>query len=306
MAAPPSTARRDRFRLTPPRALDVAASIALALIIRHAWPDAGDQAPIGVAFWGIVFSAILQALGWLGEQAVTLAITAAQVAVWIGQAVWSLIQATGAAFGRVLGWVNAFWSHVLQPFVKATWAELRHGYQWAKRWATRLTDAIEKIRSRVLAIYDQWFRPVFDAIEAVRKTLQLLALFRVQWAADLDRRLGHLEDRLLWPIREAMLRLNQAINWINRIITFDGYLQRVTLIGSLFRHAIESWEVLLQPQLRGLDPNDTARRRLVKYEPIDAAKLARELRDYYETGTGPIAELANAAADERDVLTVAG
>ena len=85
------------------------------------------------------------------------------------------------------------------------------------------------------ATSDRYFRPILNTITVTRQILRLLARFRLKWAQELDRKLAELEDLLLFPLREALLRLNQAMNWINRIITLDGLLQRVTFIRSLLK-----------------------------------------------------------------------
>jgi hypothetical protein len=284
-----------RFSLRPLSRLELLGELALILLLRYLWPDAIAAAPISLAFWGVLFSAIVTALGWVGQQAVTLAVTAAQVAVWLGQAIWRVIQATGTAFGRVTNFLERFWSNVLRPFVRAVWLDLQRVYRWVKVWGDRITKAVEKIRARVMAIYDHWFRPIFDAIDVLHETLQLLAMLRIEWARKLDAELLRIREELFTPIRLTMLRLNQAIDWINRIVTLDGTLQRITLLASLWKHAADSWAVLLHRQLAGLDAGQIATMHAREYPEIDPQFVARELAEFYSTGAGALAEPIGAA-----------
>jgi hypothetical protein len=54
----------------------------------------------------------------------------------------------------------------------------------------------------------------------------------VPFAQAIERKLADLESRLLVPIRFALAKVNEAINWINRIVDLDGLFQRLTLIES--------------------------------------------------------------------------
>lgn len=288
--------RRRASPLRPLSRLELVGELALLLLVRYAWPEALAAAPISLAFWGIVFAAIIQALTWIGEQAVTLAITAAQVAVWLGQAAWRILQATGTAFGRVTGFLQRFWSNVLRPFVSAVWRDLQSAYRWVKRWGDRAIAAIEKVRARVMAIYDTWFRPVFDAIDATRQTLRLLATLHVPFAREIERRLAELEDRLLEPIHQVMRRLNQAIDWINRIVTLDGYIQRITWLASQWRYVAESWELLLRPLLAGVSASHNATLHARAYPEVDPHTIAQSLADYYSSGAGELAPAINSGS----------
>jgi hypothetical protein len=135
-------------------------------------------------------------------------------------------------------------------------------------------------------IYDRFLRPIFDTIEIVRRTLQLLAALKVRWAAELDAKLAELEGRLLWPIREAYRYINETRDVVNRIIDLDGFFQRATLLRSLWRYqveALEIWWASIHKPLDGEKKREYEKRGEVR--PLDA--VAGDLSAYVVRGEGP-------------------
>lgn len=94
---------------------------------------------------------------------------------------------------------------------------------------------LDKIRAHLKKFYDKVLRPIIDTIEMVRSFLRLLSFFGLDWSKKLDAELGKLEQYILAPYEFLVSKLNEVMNWINRIVTLDGLLQRVTLLGSLIR-----------------------------------------------------------------------
>jgi hypothetical protein len=217
--------------------------LVLALL---AWLDYAHplvQQPVDAAFLGFLVGAVLSALGWLADKAVTVGYILWQVTVLIGQAVVRSMIVVATVLGRTFSVLARLWSNVLRPFVSWAWREFQALHAWLKRTFQPALDFLYKVRHKLLELYAKYLRPVLDAIEITRRLLQLLAALRLEWARELDRKLAELEYRLTLPLLEAMRLLNRAINWIDRIVDEFGFFQRVTLIQSLLRYERDAWNV---------------------------------------------------------------
>jgi hypothetical protein len=100
-----------------------------------------------------------------------------------------------------------------------------------------LSSALGKLRDQIRHIYDAWLRPILRVIDTTRQILRVLAALHLQWAAAADAALGKLEGKLTAPLLLATKKINELSNQVNRIVTLDGALQRVTLLQSLVKHA---------------------------------------------------------------------
>jgi hypothetical protein len=258
--------------------------VALGVAAELARPPAAG--PVHWAFFGAIFGAIVSAFGWLAGQAVTVAVTVAQVAIMIGQAIGQFAVLTASVFARVFGFLRSFWSGVLRPFISWSWEQIERLSGWLRRTFEPLIKFLQDVRTEIQKIYDRWLRPIFDTIDLTRRVLQVLATLRVPFARELDRKLAELEGFLLRPILELYRLLNTAMDWINRIVTLDGLLQRLTLIASLVRYQKDALNVWWQSIHRPL----TSQQRADYEQPTSARPIpvvASELREYVLNHTGP-------------------
>lgn len=121
-----------------------------------------------------------------------------------------------------------------------------------------IIDFLDKVRFYLKKIYDKILRPILDTIEIVRSFLQLLALFNVDWARKLDQKLAELEQYVLAPYDWLVGKINTVENWINRIVTLDGLIQRVALIGAMVRDVEYTNKLFFNSQIRSLTPRQLA------------------------------------------------
>jgi len=219
----------------PPHPLVTLIALAWALATWWTAPDAGAASDVLGAWIGIAITGIVTAFGWLADKAVTVALVVWHAIQVVGSALGHFAIGLGQVLAKVYKLFASFWSAVLRPFIGYVWRAVDHLQAWLKGTFGPALKFLEMLRQRTLDIYNKYFKPVLDTIDVARRTLQLLAVFRVQWARELDRKLAELQDAILWPIREVMLRLNQAMDWINRIVTLDGLFQRLTLLRSITR-----------------------------------------------------------------------
>ena len=165
-----------------------------------------------------------------------------QVLKLVGSALVDFGGAVGGVFVKVWGYLDAFYGRVLKPFVSWAWTQVQRVHNWAVKTFGPLIKHLELLREWILRTYDKWLKPIFETITALRGILRVLEVFHVPFADAIDRKLADLEARLLVPIRFALTKINELINWVDRIVTFDGLFQRLTLVASLLRYDRDLWK----------------------------------------------------------------
>lgn len=163
---------------------------------------------------------------------------------------------TGAILARVVGLLRRFWARVVLPLLRRLdrWATVVQ--TWLRETFGPIIRALLWLRQKILDFYTRWLRPIFDTIDILRRILSVLSLLQLDFARKLDRKLAELEDRLLRPIREAVDKLNEAIDWVDRIVTLDGLFQRLTLIRSLTRDVRLVWNLWNNAQSKPLTEDE--------------------------------------------------
>jgi hypothetical protein len=172
----------------------------------------------------------------------------------------------------------------------------------------------EGLRDSVLKFYKLYVRPWLDLIDVTRKLLRVLAVLHVPFARELDARLGRLQQWIERPFRILLAQINAITNIINRIVTLDGLLQRLTLIRSLARDYQYAWRAITEPYNRPVSEADRAAMRLALaaamiaagmpaalamalitrgVEPKTPATIEANARAYLKTGDGVDAPLLN-------------
>lgn len=260
-----------------------------------AWQGAGELRIQG-AFISLVITGVIAAIGWIADKAVTVAITIAQAAAMIGIAIAQFAKLVAIWFVKGFDFLGRFWRQVLRPFVNWTWEQIDTLARWLQETLAPVIRFIEDVRKWIDDFYRTYIQPIYDAIEIVRRILGILEQFGIDLAARLDRALAELEDRLLQPIREIRGYLNEALNWINRIVTLDGLLQRVMLLRSLIRDAGLVFSAFHQTRHATVTDQDRENIRTGGGAATPEV-VARALRQYYATEDGPLAEYVEMGID---------
>lgn len=124
----------------------------------------------------------------------------------------------------------------------ATWAY--HNIQALSAWLREklgpVLRFIQTLKDRLHEIYRRFVKPVIDTIEFIRQLNRILQVFHIDILSSLDRVLAQVEQRIEQPFLWVEKKLTEVQNWINRIVTLDGLLQRATLIASMSRY-VPSW-----------------------------------------------------------------
>jgi hypothetical protein len=188
-----------------------------------------------------VWALVLVQWVWNGLQ------VAADVAITLLQFAYRGLRAFGVAVWDASGW---FYKNLLKPvgdFIHRAYDRLRGLYeqfvQPALNWLHDLSNLLRKIYSTFVA-------PILSLIDGVQRVLQLLELFHIQWAKELDQALQRLEDKLSQPLQLAIRFLNQIVNRVESyVLTADNLFQRVTHLRTFQRDLnavlnLQSWRLM--------------------------------------------------------------
>src|SRR5260221_924389 len=244
------------------------------------FPGGGVLGPIGAivgaigslvgSFVGITAVKLFEFLKLLKDYVLKLAqqtlIGIFRTARALARALRSLVTLAGPALKRF-----ALWSaRKLELLYEVIRDHLKQALLW-----------LEKLKKHIRDLYDKWVRPIVDVIQFIRQVNAILELFHISLLKKLDAALATIERR----IEDPFIKLNQWITWaenqIDRIITLDGLLQRITLLASMAKYAGSwtngFWNSQIDPTKKAGD--DYSRTRT--FPSIEPQVPAEEPRKFY-------------------------
>lgn len=250
-------------------------------------------APPALAFW-FLFGLVI---GWIWTGVQVAGRITLQVLAWSVQALWAFARAianASIAVGKaVIELGKGAWDFFVLTYenvIKPLAMQVKKFVDWAVKWSHKVFDPIfqflDRIRGWVLRVYNDYVRPVLDIIDVTRRALRILASLGIEWARTLDNKLGQLEEKIQQPFTLILGKINELVNFVNRIATADGLFQRLAFIRSLERdikYAVNAWH---NSQSKPLTDDD--RRTAIdglKYK--SGAEVLRETKTYLATGQGP-------------------
>lgn len=269
------------------------------------WLDARTPAPAGVLRADFGVSAGILIISFLGglfglfggkiDKNVKRALEGLRsIITAIGQTAAEFARDTASVFGTVLGLLRKFWDRILFPLIRRLDGYVVRLFKWLRDTFGPIIEFLREVRRKILDFYNKWFRPIFDTIDAIRRVLGVLSFFGLSWARELDAKLAALQDALMRPIRLLLEKLNEVIDIVDRIMTLDGLLQRITLLRSVARDVGRIGAIWHAAHSKPLTPAEKDAIGRENPWPTSAQILVGS-RLYVETGEGPqsglIAEL---------------
>lgn len=238
--------------------------------------------------WIIAFGQLI----WTGIQAATTA-TVAFLASAV-QVIWNVLRAAGSLLARVGHHVweffRATWDHVLKPAWEKFFKFVDRVHDWMEKHIAPALRKLNALRKRIQGWWKKYVRPVLDVIEVTRRVLRVAASLHIPFAHALDVELGKIEEKIEKPYRLLLSKLNEVINFVNRVITLDGLFQRVALIRSLERDFKFAWQAMVNPYSSPVTDADR-KRRDDKHAVKSLPTIADETRAYMRDHSGPRAPL---------------
>jgi len=192
----------------------------------------------------------------------------------LARALVSFARLTGLGFKRFVLWADR---------------KFRVLEKWLKDRFAPVLQFLKKIKDHINDFYRRFVRPIIDAIEFIRSFNRILQVFHVNLLGKLDSVLARVEQRLDEPFEWARRHITELENWIDRIVTLDGFFQRLTLLRSLAHNADGLTRVFWNSQSRG--PNPPARFPAPEeVTPPTVDESVDDLRQFLERDSGPFSE----------------
>jgi hypothetical protein len=162
----------------------------------------------------------------------------------IGKEIARFARAVALVLARVAGILLRAWRQVIKPFLARLDGWILRVFKWLKDTFGPVIEFLVMIRNEILKFYTKWLKPILDTIDVLRRILSIASLLGIDAARKLDAKLAELERRIRLPLDIVIRKINEVIDVVDRIMTLDGLVQRVTLIRSLIayqRDALAVW-----------------------------------------------------------------
>jgi hypothetical protein len=161
-----------------------------------------------------------------------------------------------AGLGKAWDFFQLTYDDVLKPAWDKFYSMFDRVRTWLNDTFGPVIQFLQTVRTQILAFYKTWIKPVLDTIDAARSVLKVLEALHVAWAQKLDNALGDLEARINAPFLFVIGKLNELLNFVNRVMTADGLIQRIAHLRTLARDIDATWSMLLQAKTRPLSGDD--------------------------------------------------
>jgi len=287
-------------RTPPPVWFELLAAIGLALLWRALAPEPAAAPAVHLAFWG--WAVTLIQLVWAGVQAVgdaslyVLTLFVNSLATIVRGITNGLV-----AFGKILqrGLLEAwqFFRKTYDTILKPAWLKVFRLVDWAKRTLDDFFRPIFKflrhLRAELLKFYDKWVRPILDTIGVARKVLAVFRALGLDWAKKLDAKLASLEEQIDRPFRLLLAKINEVMNFVNRIATANGLFQRLALVQSITRDFTVIGEEYGRWHKKAATPAELAAQAARVYPELDPHRIGVEIGNFYRDDSGEYAALIN-------------
>lgn len=117
---------------------------------------------------------------------------------------------------------------------------LTHIHDWAvllakklASWLGPIVRWIQKKRKWLLDLWKKHVQPVLDAVDIVRRVLRVAGKLHIPGATSIDQKIANVENKITAVFHDVIGKINEVLNWVNRVVTVDGILQEVILFSSL-------------------------------------------------------------------------
>lgn len=192
----------------------------------------------GLGFLGGLIAAIGTALGWLADKAATIAAAVAAAfvkvallvkaaAVWL----WTHLKTWSIAIGRG---IRQLWSQHIQPFMVKVFGAIKEGLEHARRFFKPVFDALDKIRKILSDVWTKVLQPIIKVLEVARTVLRVLAKLGLDWAKDLEAFLAKIEQTIIQRFSQIVNVVNTVSSWLEALFEPWGILKQGPLLWSIW------------------------------------------------------------------------
>lgn len=232
-----------------------------------------------ISHWfGITAKELLRLVTYLKDHIVQLAQALLNGVLKLGRAlartVVSLVRLVGRSIKAFAIWADKKF-HALETYLKTKFKPV--------------LDWLKKVKLHLDSFYKTYIRPIIDTIEFIRKLNSLLHIFHIDVLRKLDATLAKIEQRIEDPFLWVRSHITELENWVNRIVTLDGFFQKLTLIRSMAKYA-PAWingfyNAQLPPSWKY--PDDTV---FPPDDPLTVDLIDAAITELLERDSGPFSE----------------
>jgi hypothetical protein len=141
-------------------------------------------------------------------------------------------------------WGSWLWEQLAKIGLAKLIKGLRDALAALKRFVDRVVKWLLKIRKWYDQYFNQFVKPVLNAIRHLRQVLQIFRLLGFKWAARLDARLATIENRIVAAYELLRINLNKAVSFLQLIADPFGILRRNPALAAIIKQAGEIKNVL--------------------------------------------------------------
>lgn len=191
-----------------------------------------------------------------------------------------------AAIKIIASTMSRAWSALSTIKQSGLWQSIQTLVNWIKarvKWIqTYIIKPIQLEQQQLEAIWNKFFLPIVKLFNELERLTGIVGLFDKSLAAKIDQALWSVENKLTQPILLAMQRLNLMSSYVRGLLTLGGYLDRVTMLSSVWRDAGLIRQTLSNPWGHSTTPGAVP-----PAPPI--ATVAAPFAEYVRTGAGELA-----------------
>ena len=223
----------------------------------------------------------------------------------VGDALRRVSSIISRALGKVLNSLHTIWVRVILPVLRQLPRIMGRLRRLIERDLPRLLDYIEKVREKILWVYERFFRPVLVTIQRMRRMILVLRLLHIHWGDKLDAQLARLQERVMYPLRVVLEHIAIVEQWINAVVTAEQLIQETIFHNSLWHYQ----GPLIRAWWAGMSTGEGKARLLAaeaQQSDYPAAQSRAEMRQYLATGSGPLADAGRKWANEFRALLGSG
>jgi hypothetical protein len=164
---------------------------------------------------------------------------------------------------------------------------VRGWYQWYQH---NVQQPMRAARQNFRQLYDKFVLPILKIVDLVRRITGIVGLFNKRLAGKLNLLFLRIEQNMLLPLQLYNKRFDDIAHIFSGFLTPLGYLDRATLLNSVWRDVRHIREILRNPMLATTPPGNLP-------PPQTAAQRAGLVIDYLHGRPSPISAGANASFD---------
>jgi len=193
-----------------------------------------------ILFWGALVLLIASVFVSVGRTVLDVIRAVGPIfqAVWSGinLVVRTIAENAGRFFRLIANGLRSVWDGVIKPVVDAVWKVIDKFKQFLDRVFAPIRAAFEWVSKLLDTIWTKVIAPILDAIEKIRAVLRILAELGVPFAAQLERLLQIIEQKIFDSFREVLNWVNTVSSWFDLLLDPRGWIRSTPFLMTVWKY----------------------------------------------------------------------